>query len=71
MSWKVIEEHWAHHKNQVRAQWGKLSNEDFDNIEGRREQLLEKIQEAYGVDKDEAERQVMSFQKYLRGCHLV
>jgi uncharacterized protein YjbJ (UPF0337 family) len=71
MSWKVIEGQWLHYKNQVMAQWGKLSNDNFDSIAGSRDQLVKKIQEAYGVDGDEAERQVLSFQKYLKGSHFV
>ncbi len=71
MSWKLIEGHWLHYENQVRAQWGKLSSEHFDEIGGSRDQLLEKIQQAYGVNKDEAERQVSSFQKYLEGSRFV
>ncbi len=71
MSWKLIEGNWLHYKNQVRAQWGKLTSENFDEIGGSRDRLLEKIQQAYGVDKDEAERQVSSFQKYLKGSRFV
>lgn len=38
--------------------WGKLTNDDLDQIQGRSQQLVGRIQERYGVARDEAERQV-------------
>jgi uncharacterized protein YjbJ (UPF0337 family) len=66
MDWYVIEESWLHYKSQVKAQWGKLTGSHLDTIAGNREQLLERIQEAYGVGRIEADMQVKSFQKYLK-----
>ena len=45
-------------------QWGKLTDDDFDVVAGRREQLAGKIQERYGVAKDEAERQVAAWERH-------
>lgn len=59
----------GHHRRQLEAgqgkvkeQWGKLTDDDFDVIEGRREQLAGKIQERYGLTKDEAEKQIDEWQ---------
>jgi len=44
-------------KGKVREQWGKLTDDDVDQIQGRSEQLLGKLQNRYGIARDEAERQ--------------
>lgn len=41
-----------------RVQWGKLTDDDLDVIAGRREQLAGKLQERYGIARDEAEKQI-------------
>jgi uncharacterized protein YjbJ (UPF0337 family) len=66
MNWNVIEGNWAQYKGQVKAQWGKLTNDHLDVIAGKRDQLAGKIQEAYGIGQDEADKQIKSFQKYLK-----
>jgi uncharacterized protein YjbJ (UPF0337 family) len=66
MEWEVIEGNWEQYSRQVKAQWSKLTNDHVTAIAGRRDRLLGQIQESYGVMKDEAERQISAFQKYLR-----
>lgn len=66
MSWDVIEGNWKQYMGQVKAQWGKLTQDQVEVIAGRREQLAGRIQEAYGVDQLEVERQIKAFQKYLK-----
>ena len=46
----------------MKEQWGKLTDDDMTVIEGRRDQLVGRIQERYGVAKDEAERQVKDWE---------
>ena len=58
MNWDRIQGNWKQVKGKTLAQWGKLTNDDVDLIAGRREQLAGKIQERYGVAKDEGHRQV-------------
>ena len=53
---------WKQFKGKVQEQWGKLTNDDLDVIEGRREQLLGRIQERHGIARDEAERQVRDWE---------
>jgi uncharacterized protein YjbJ (UPF0337 family) len=45
----------------VQVRWGKLTDDQFDVIAGRREQLVGHVQEQYGIDKDEAEKHVEFF----------
>ncbi len=66
MNWDVIEGNWKQYAGQVKAQWGKLTNDEVDVIAGKREQLAGRIQEAYGIDQQEVERQIKAFQKYLK-----
>jgi uncharacterized protein YjbJ (UPF0337 family) len=61
MNWDRIEGNWKQLSGKVRAQWGKLTDDDLDVIDGRREELAGRIQEAYGVTKDEAEMQIDTF----------
>ncbi len=49
---------WEQVKGSVQEAWGKLTHDDMAVIEGDRKQLAGKIQERYGVAKDEAEKQV-------------
>ncbi len=58
MSSHVLEGNWSQLKGKVREQWGKLSDDDLDQIAGRRDQLVGKLQEKYGLAKAEAEKQV-------------
>ncbi|MCU6433873.1 CsbD family protein [Undibacterium sp. Jales W-56] len=66
MNWDVIEGNWLQYKGHVKAQWGKLTNDHIEVIAGKRDQLLGHIQESYGIDRDEAEKQVVAFQKFLK-----
>jgi uncharacterized protein YjbJ (UPF0337 family) len=47
----------------AQEQWGKLTNDDLDVVAGRREHLAGKIQERYGVAKDEAEKQLAEWER--------
>jgi uncharacterized protein YjbJ (UPF0337 family) len=62
MNWDRVEGNWKQFKGKVKEQWGKLTDDELDTIGGKRDQLAGKIQESYGVGKDEAERQIRSFE---------
>ena len=47
---------WKQFKGKVKEQWGKLTDDDMTIIEGKRDQLVGKIQERYGYQKDQAEK---------------
>jgi len=51
------------------VQWGKLTDDDFEVVAGRCDQLAGKIQERYGVAKDEAEKQVAEWQRKVSVIH--
>ncbi|MDO9357368.1 MAG: CsbD family protein [Polaromonas sp.] len=58
-----LEGNWTQFKGKVQEQWGKLTDDDLDIIAGKRDQLLGRIQERHGLAKDEAEKQLASFQE--------
>ncbi|EDQ06982.1 hypothetical protein DSM14862_00721 [Sulfitobacter indolifex] len=61
MNWDRIEGNWKQMTGAVKSQWGDLTDDEITEARGNREQLVGKIQERYGVAKDEAERQVDDF----------
>jgi uncharacterized protein YjbJ (UPF0337 family) len=61
MNWDQVEGNWRQFKGRIVEKWGKFTDDDVDVIQGRREQLIGKIQEKYGVAREEAERQVAEF----------
>lgn len=53
-----LEGNWKQIAGKARAKWGDLTNDDLDKIAGEREILIGKIQERYGIEREDAERQV-------------
>jgi uncharacterized protein YjbJ (UPF0337 family) len=64
--WEKMKGSWSQTKGAVKEQWGKLTDDDLLQIEGRRDQLIGKLQTRYGITREEAERQVGSFEKTYR-----
>ncbi len=58
MNWDRVEGNWKQIKGKVQQQWGKLTNDDLNLVEGKRTELVGRIQERYGIRRDEAERQI-------------
>jgi uncharacterized protein YjbJ (UPF0337 family) len=58
-----ISGNWKQVKGKVKEEWGKLTDDDLDVIAGKRDQLLGRIQARHGIAKDEAERQVDTFER--------
>lgn len=62
MNWDQIKGNWKQFKGKAQIQWGKLTADELDQVDGHREVLIGKIQEKYGLNKEEAERQVKEFE---------
>jgi uncharacterized protein YjbJ (UPF0337 family) len=58
MNWDQIQGNWKQTKGQVQQKWGKLTNDDMNVIEGKRTELSGRLQQRYGIAKDEADRQI-------------
>jgi len=62
MNWDRIEGNWKQFKGSVKQQWGKLTDDELDQLAGHRDKLVGKLQERYGIQKDEAEKQVKDWE---------
>jgi len=58
MNWDRLEGEWKQWKGKVQQQWGKLTNDDLDVIEGNRTELAGRLQQRYGYAKDQAQKEV-------------
>ncbi len=58
MNLDVLKGKWKQLKGEAKTQWGKLTDDDLDQIEGNTEKLVGKVQERYGYGREEAEREV-------------
>ena len=67
MNKDVLQGKWREMKGKVKEQWGKLTDDDLDKIEGKSEQLLGLLQQRYGYARDKAEEEYKRFtEKYSR-----
>ena len=58
MNWDIIEGKWDQFKGQLKSSFAKLTDDDLKNLSGKRERVIGRVQERYGVQKDEAERRI-------------
>jgi uncharacterized protein YjbJ (UPF0337 family) len=63
MNWDQIKGKWHEVKGSIRAKWADLTDDDLDEMDGNREKMVGKIQQKYGVAKEEAEKQVDDWTK--------
>lgn len=62
MNWNSIETGWNEYKANAKQQWSKLSDDQIDATQGKREQLASRVKEVYSVSEEDAERQVADWQ---------
>jgi uncharacterized protein YjbJ (UPF0337 family) len=60
--WEKMKGSWKQTKGAVKEQWGKLTDDDLMQVEGRREILVGKIQTRYGISHEQAEAQVSGWE---------
>ena len=65
MNWDQIEGNWRQLAGKAKAKWGDLTDDDLDKVEGRREELVGRLQERYGISKERAEDQVRDWTNQL------
>ena len=58
MDWNRVQESWKQLEGKVKAKWGKLTDDDLTTINGRREELEGKLQQRYGLAKDQARKEI-------------
>jgi hypothetical protein len=63
MEWTVIEARWHEYRAAAKRRWDKLSEAQITGTRGNRAYLVKRVQEAYAVTGEEAERQVTTWQQ--------
>lgn len=58
MNWDQVQGQWKQWQGEAKKQWGKLSDNDVQEVEGNRDKLEGKIQERYGYTKEQAKSEV-------------
>jgi len=66
MNRDIIEGNWKQLKGSIKEQWGNLTDDQLDVIAGKRDKFAGKLQESYGITKNEADKQISAFQKRQR-----
>lgn len=65
MNWNQIEGQWDQFKGQLKSKWGKFTDDDMTNLAGKKDQIVGRFVERYGVKKDEAEKKLDEWIKSL------
>ncbi len=63
MNWDQIAGMWKQWGGRIRQKWGKLTDDDIQHIAGKRDELAGKLQERYGIEKEEAHRQIDEWER--------
>ncbi len=58
MNWDRVQGEWKQLSAQVKSKWAKLTDDDLKDVGAKKDALVGKLQERYGVLRDEAEKQV-------------
>ena len=66
MNWDRIEGKWKQAKGTLKQKWGKLTDDDLDVIAGSRDKFVGKLQERYGIARDDAQQTVDEWVRSLR-----
>ena len=61
MNADTLKGQWHQMKGEIQTQWGKLTDNDLDQIAGQSEKLIGKLQERYGYARERAEREFRDF----------
>ena len=61
MNWEQVKGNWHQVKGSIKAGWGRLTDDELEEVAGEQEKLLGLIQERYGVTREEAQRQIERF----------
>ena len=63
MNWDQVEDKWTQLMSSAKENWTKLTDDDLGRISGKREELITKLQEVYGLTRKESDKQVWDWGK--------
>ena len=61
MNQNILEGKWKQLRGSLRERWGEITDDELDQIAGKRDKLAGILQERYGYTQMEAERQIDEF----------
>jgi uncharacterized protein YjbJ (UPF0337 family) len=61
MNRDILSGMWKQMRGQIRETWGEITDDEFEEIAGKRDKLIGKVQEKYGYSRMEAEAEVDKF----------
>jgi uncharacterized protein YjbJ (UPF0337 family) len=61
MNKDILEGNWMQIRGRIKETWGRLTDDELDQIQGRKDRLVGKLQEKYGYNREMAEQQVRDF----------
>lgn len=64
--WERIEGNWDRFRQHARHEWARLTDEQLDEIDGRRDRLTRRVRDAYGVSDEEADKQIAAWEAEMR-----
>jgi uncharacterized protein YjbJ (UPF0337 family) len=67
MDWIRIQERWHEYKVSAKRRWDKLTEQQLHGTRGQRQYLVKRVQEAYSLSREEAEREISAWQAQLLG----
>lgn len=63
MNWDTLQGDWKQFKGKIKEKWGELTDDEIDQVRGKRDQFEGLLQKKLGLAKDEVKRQVDAFEK--------
>jgi uncharacterized protein YjbJ (UPF0337 family) len=63
MNWDTMQGDWKQFKGKIKEKWGELTDDEIDQVKGRRDQFEGLLQKKFGLAKEEVKRQVDAFEK--------
>ncbi len=66
MNWDQVQGKWKQVKGSARSRWGKLTDDDLEYMAGNKDQMVGRVQERYGIAKEEAQKQVDEWNSSLQ-----
>ena len=68
MNWDIVEGNWKQLRGKVATEWGKLTDDHRRVTAGQRVELAGKMQESYGITRDESDQQIKVFRQFNKHC---